>query len=88
MMPKSLDDEICAGVTAVTYRPRTKTGYLRLKHYHVPDMSGSIKVFTRLDPSVERILVYDGKHLNTAYSRASGSWKCVFLDNPIKGTAL
>lgn len=75
-MPKSLDDEIQAHVTSVCYKPQTRTGYLRLEHMHVPDMTGTIKLYTRISREVEHILVYDGRHLNTRYDKLDGKWRC------------
>lgn len=81
MMPINLDHDIRATVTNITYKPKHRIGHLRLAHSHVPDMSGTIALFTRIDPHVKRIRVYDGRHLNTEYAHVNGKWTCTYLDN-------
>jgi hypothetical protein len=69
-MPTDLfHDEVQAEVTGITYRPRTGIGYLHLRQQHVPDMTGTIHLFQRIDSEVWQIKVYDGRHLNTVYTR-------------------
>ncbi len=79
-------DEVQAEVTGITYRPRTRIGYLHLRQGHVPDMTGTIHLFKRIAPEVWQIKVYDGRHLNTVYTHQkknqwdaacelAGSWR-------------
>lgn len=71
------DQDMHEFVRSITYQPRTRTGYLKLAHLYPPDMSGSIKLFKRIDPKVSTILCYDGRRLNTRYERlGSGEWAC------------
>lgn len=68
-------------VRSITYQPRTRTGYLKLAQHYPPDMSGSIRLFTRIDPQAQTILCYDGRHLNTRYAReADGKWVCTLFE--------
>lgn len=73
--------DVQAFVTSVSYKPKTRTGYLRLAHMHVPDMTGSIKMFTQIDPHALLILVYDGRHHNTTYAKIKGKWECTYLNS-------
>lgn len=76
-MPTDLfHEEVQAEVTGITYRPRTKIGYLHLKRHHVPDMQGAIRLFLRIDPTVRKVNVYDGRHLNTVYTRYQKNQWC------------
>ena len=79
-----LDSEVQAHVTAVSYKPHTRTGYLRLSHRHVPDMTGTVSLFTRITSDVQLILVYDGRHLNTQYSKIGDQWKCTRTESTWK----
>lgn len=62
-------EEVQAEVTGITYRPHTRIGYLHLRQHHVPDMRGAIRLFLRIDSNVRQVNVYDGRHLNTVYTR-------------------
>lgn len=64
-------------VRSITYQPQTRVGYLKLARMFPPDMGGSIKLFTQIDSEVRTILCYDGRRLNTRYSKlGDGTWAC------------
>ena len=71
-------------VQSITYRPRTRVGYLKLARGYPPSMEDTIRLFTQIDPTVRTILCYDGRHLNTRYSKFSQGWECTLYE-PMTG---
>lgn len=78
------DPEYAEYVLGITYRPRTRIGYLRLSHGYPPSMDDTIRLFTSIGSEVHTILCYDGRHLSTRYTKFSDGWKCT-LHAPLCG---
>ena len=67
--------EVVAKVLTLRYNFKNRIGMLDLERGNVPDMDGTIGVFTRLDPKVREILVTAGSELKNQYTLVEGTWR-------------
>ena len=68
-------DKMQCTVTKLEYDFVTKTGTVWSPVSSVPNLSGSVAVFTAIDPAARLIRHHEGSHVTTVYSRQSGTWK-------------
>jgi hypothetical protein len=71
------DEQIKCTIISYSYDEETKTGKLHLKKGSECDMTGAIKSFESIDPSVEMIQMYNMREEDVIYKRQNGRWQVV-----------
>jgi hypothetical protein len=68
-------DDLWCYVERIEYEPRTRCGHLWLPEHNCPDMSGTIKLFERIDDRIVRIETYAGNRNDVRYQKQhDGEW--------------
>jgi hypothetical protein len=67
-------EKMLCNVTRLEYDFSSHTGIAWSPEHSVPDMSGSLEVFTSIDPEVKRIIHIEGDEATTVYALKNGDW--------------
>lgn len=85
------EDTVC-NVSRILYDFLEHTCWLFVSPRHNTDMSGSIRLAKRIDPEVQRVIVYEGENLDIVYQKHDDGWDSSnyrrVRERAAKGTAI
>ena len=75
-------------IWSLSYDARTRTGTIEMPEGYCTDMSGAIGMFTRIDPTVVRVITRAGGQVDTTYERQGPTTWAVISDRPPHGVVV